>query len=106
MPESSAVGCLARFYWMMFGNFATIVSALIVARQGTAWGVADLVYWLFVALLPWARRLDMQYGAGTDHMGRKADMQGWRRYTVFIVAVGLILWLVAHWAGHTLFRPK
>jgi hypothetical protein len=91
---------------MMWGNFAMIVCAVIVAKQGGRWGIADIVYWLFVISLPWVRRLDMQYGDGNDHMGRKADMQGWRRYTVFIVAVGIVLWLVAHWAGHSLFRPK
>lgn len=105
-PESSAVGCFARLYWMMWGNFAVIVCALVVARQGDAWGSADIVYWLFAASLPWVRRIDMLHGEGNDHMGHKADMQGWRRYTIFIVAVCLALWLLAHWAGYAMLRGK
>lgn len=99
VPETSGLGCLARMYWMMWGNFGVIVSALLVARQGNRLGTADLFYWLFAVSLPAVRYIDMKHSIAQEHKEPAKELRGWRRYAIFILLASVVLWLGAHWAG-------
>jgi len=97
-PNTSALGCLLRVFWMLGGIAILLYSAIWIAiKSGSAnLSVIDAVFGagLFAAIL--ARYLDIRYFSGTTGTGEPATMADWRRYAALMVVLGLAALGVAH----------
>ena len=92
-------GCLVRLFWMGVGNLILALAAIAIAQNdlgpfGFSW--TDLLYWMTAAALPIVRYMDIRLFDGATADNQPATMSHWRRYTVTILAVSLVLWVGAH----------
>ena len=94
--EVSAAGCLARLGWMLVGNVALLLCAAAIAQTKTRVSVADALFWVIAAGVVALRYVDVQVLHGQTATGEPATMAHWRRYAVFIAAVSVGIWLLAH----------
>jgi len=97
-PQQHLSGCLTRVCWMVFGNGALLITALLIAKNHeTSFSPADIAFWLIVGVTLVARYADIKWLAGQTADGRRAaTMRHWRRYAILLIAVSLGLWLLAH----------
>ena len=94
--SASVAGCLIPAFWMLAGNGILAFCALAMIGKGFAFGLLDAFYWLTVCGLIGARYADVRYLGGRTAEGAPATMDHWRRYTLIVVAVSVILWVVVH----------
>ena len=94
---SSLTGLLLRLFWMIAGNLAIALSAVLILQGGGPIPLLpDLIYWVAVPLMIVSRYADVRYFNGTNGYGERATMQDWRRYSVKVVIVAIVLWIAAH----------
>ena len=96
-------GCLIRLAWMVFGNAALVVFAIVIAR-GEAFSLSwpDAAFWAVVAFVLAVRYLDIRRFGGLTAEGQPVSIHHWRRYALLYPAAALSLWAVAHglaWMG-------
>ncbi len=95
--QGTALGFLARFWWMFFGNMFFAFSLIfILFNKGTFFHPADWVFWITVATLASMRYIDIRFCDGQTAIGRRASMTDWTRYTALLLAGAVILWGIAH----------
>jgi hypothetical protein len=98
-PKDHPLGCLVRLFWMVAGYLVLIFAAVSLWSGRSAWGlsVADLTYWAGVVALVGARYADVAYLGGKTSDGQQsATMADWRRYSLWLGAVTLAVWLLLH----------
>jgi len=94
-PESSS-GCLSivvRLTWI-FGVSLLVFGAIFI-MQGKAPGLADAIFWLITLGLILARYVDIRYLKGETTDNKPATLKHWRRYSVVILIVAGLLYLLA-----------
>jgi hypothetical protein len=91
-------GCLARLTWMLVGNLALVVMALLVYKSA-GWSIADLAYWLIAGVVIGARYIDIVRFKGTTIHEVPATMADFRRYALLVLAAGAALFAVARTLG-------
>lgn len=95
--QLSSAGCLARLFWLMFGNMAVLLCAVYILRNRVPFfSPPDAVFWAAVALLIGVRYIDIKHLQGTTSEGKPATLTDWRRYVGMLVASTAGLWVVAH----------
>jgi len=96
-PETG-YGCLIRLCWMVLGNIALLIAAKMTSNHtGFSISFADVAFWLIVLFLAGIRYFDItRMGGLTVTMNKPATMAHWRRYVLFLVLIGLVLWGIAH----------
>jgi hypothetical protein len=101
-PQQSLSGCLTRLCWMVIGNSALLIAALFIAKNHqTTFSPADIAFGLIVGVLLVVRYADIRWLNGQTSDGRQAaTMRHWRRYGIFLIAISLGLWLLAHLGAH------
>jgi hypothetical protein len=96
-PAGSANGCLLRIFWMMLGNaIVCFCAAAIVTNSTGHLSAADAFYWVTVGCLVGARYVDVRYYDGTTAKGEPATLAHWRWYTIRLVVIAAVGWLVIH----------
>jgi len=102
-PHTPMSGCLLRAYWLLLGNAALVLSALVISwNRETFFSAADPVFWVLAASLLVARFLDITRCHGTTGTGEPATIETWYRYAGLLVPVALLVWGLAHaWAHFT-----
>ena len=92
------LGCLPRIFWMMLGNLGLLIVALKVYLSA-GWSMADVAYWLIVAMLIGARYVDIARFKGQTIDGGPATMAHLRRYVVLVLLAGSAMWVLARALG-------
>ncbi len=95
--QGTALGFLARFWWMFFGNmFCAFSLIFILLNKGGFFHPADWVFWIIVATLISLRYIDIRFCDGQTATGERASMAHWTRYAALLLAGAVILWGIAH----------
>ncbi len=95
--QGTALGFLARFWWMFFGNMAFAFALLfILFNKGGFFHPADWVFWIAVASLVSVRYIDVRFCDGQTAAGQPASMRDWTRYATLLLVCSVILWGIAH----------
>jgi len=101
--QGTALGFLARFWWMFFGNMFFAFSLIFILRnKGGFFHPADWVFWIVVATLVSMRYIDIQFCDGQTATGRRASLTDWTRYSALLVAGSVVLWGIAHGLNYLL----
>lgn len=100
-PHTPAMAVALRLFWLLFGNIVLVAGlAFILTRADAASLVAiDLGYWVVVAALLAARRIDITRYHGATADGDPATLSHWRRYALGLVPLSGAAWGAAHWLG-------
>lgn len=99
--QGTALGFLARFWWMFFGNMFFAFSLIfILFNKGGFFHPADWVFWITVATLVSMRYIDIRLCDGQTATGRRASMADWTRYAALLLAGAVVLWAIAHAINH------
>ena len=93
-PGTTGAGCLVRFGWMFLGTGTMVLSALVILEFGGF--LYDAIFWAAVAGCIALRYIDIRWMDGQTATGEPATMRQWRRYVLFIVGAGLVVWGAVH----------
>jgi hypothetical protein len=95
--QSTALGFLARLWWMFFGNMLLAFSLLfLLFNKGSFFHPADWVFWIVVASLIFMRFIDIRFCDGQTATGRPASLTNWTRYGAVLLAGSVAVWGIAH----------
>ncbi len=101
--QGTALGFLARFWWMFFGNMFFAFSLIfILFNKGGFFHPADWVCWITVASLVSLRYVDVRFCDGQTAMGGRASMADWTRYSALLLACAVVLWGIVHTVNYLL----
>jgi hypothetical protein len=99
--QSTALGFLARLWWMLGGNVLLALSLIFIFRnQGSFFHPADGVFWITVAALVLVRYLDIRFLNGQTATEEEASLTDWVRYAVLLPVCAMVLWAMAHGANY------
>ncbi len=99
--QGTALGFLARFWWMFFGNMVFAFSLIfLLFNKGGFLHPADWVFWTTAASLVFMRYVDIRFCDGQTATGGRASMANWTRYSALLLACALILWGIVHVLNH------
>jgi hypothetical protein len=99
--QSTALGFLARFWWMLIGNVVLALSLIFIYHnEGGFFHPADGVFWVTVATLVIVRYLDIKYLDGQTATGTHASIRNWVVYVILLIACSTVAWGIAHVANH------
>ena len=99
--QGTALGFLARFWWMFFGNMFLAFSLIfLLFNKGDFFHPADWVFWITVATLVFMRYVDIRFCDGQTATGKRASLTDWTWYTALLLAVAVVLWGMAHGVNH------
>jgi hypothetical protein len=104
--NSSALGLLARLFWMLIGNAILVISGVSILHNEKGFHIADAIFWITVAILIPVRYLDIKLWEGGTSTGRPATMTDWRRYAVMLLGIGGGIWLILHLVTYIASTPK
>jgi hypothetical protein len=95
--QMSGAGCLVRMSWMLVGNVVLAACAAKIFFNNTGFfSPADVVFWPVVAAMIWLRRIDITRMKGQTASGEPATLADWKRYSVLLVIIALLVWAGAH----------
>lgn len=94
--RSSLVALFLRILWLVLGPVVLFALAgLIAQRRG--YSVIDIWFAAGVAIVLFARFLDIARFGGTTPEGAPATMSHFRGYSLKLVMAAAAGWLLAHW---------
>lgn len=95
--QSSALGILARFFWMFIGNFILFISIICIFEYKIQlFHTMDAVFWITVAALVIVRYLDINLLDGLTATGLPASMANWIKYVTLLLVCSTAVWTVSH----------
>jgi hypothetical protein len=95
--QGSALGILARFFWMFIGNFILFFSIICIFEYKSGlFHTADAVFWITVAALVIVRYLDINLLDGLTATGLPASMANWTKYVTLLLICSTAVWTVSH----------
>lgn len=101
--QSTALGIVARLWWMLGGNMVLAFSLIFIFRnEGSFFHPADWVFWIALATLVLVRYFDIRFLDGQTATSEKASMADWVRYAVLLPVCATVLWVIAHAANYLL----
>jgi hypothetical protein len=99
--QGTAVGVLARLFWMLVGNAILLFSLIFLLHNKGGWlHTADVVFWITVGVLVLVRYLDIRFCNGLTAAGAPASRQHWVKYVVMLLVVSTTTWVLAHAANY------
>ena len=99
--QGTALGFLARFWWMFFGNIVLGFCILfIIENRGSFFHTSDWVFWIDAATLVLVRYVDIRFLGGFTGTGEPACITHWIRYAALLTALSIALWVLAQAAGY------
>ena len=82
---------------MFFGNLVLLFIVIYILKSRRAGlSVFDGIYWGVVFLIISVRYIDIAKLEGLTSEGKPATIDSWRKYSIEILAVTLLVWLAAH----------
>lgn len=94
--HGSGASALARVYWMFVGNFVAGYLAFGIAQHEHRLSWRDLAFAAALASLVAVRYVDITRLAGKTGDGAPATVADWRRYSTFLLLIGVGAWILAH----------
>lgn len=101
VEQSSFLALIVRLTWMAFGNLLLIFIAFSIAQQ-KAGIVLDVIFWAVVAGLIFIRYIDIKVFQGHTAENEPATLQHWRKYSLLLIIISALLWIVSHGAVNVL----
>jgi hypothetical protein len=101
-PSESEGGCLpmlVRMIWIFLGNAALMFCAIYIAMR-KAPVLADIIFFLLAIGLVGIRFIDIRVFKGETSENVPATLKDWRRYTIRILIVAGVLYIMAKIAAH------
>jgi hypothetical protein len=99
--DQTVVGVLARLGWMMVGPALLAVFAFLVVKTGNGWLTpVDFGFMAVAASLILARWLEFRTGSPQTAEGQPATPEHLRQYTIGVVVISLVVWVVANILGN------
>ena len=103
IPQNSAAGCFFRLFWMGMGNIILFFCLTYIFHNRVhGLTLVDLGYWLTVVAMVAVRWVDIRSYHGDTVTGEPATLAHWQKYSVRLVIVALVAWIVIHllaWSG-------
>ena len=94
---TSIISIFLRVFWMFLGNIALGASALVILKNDeTLFSAADLAYGVTIPLLIFARYVEIARYRGATAYGEPATITDWKRYTGWLLGIGLVGWMLCH----------
>ena len=99
-PQQGALGYFARFVWMLIGPAVAIISLMLIlpSRQSDL-GSADVSLWCAIIACVVFRYIDVSRLNGLKATGEPASIADWRRYTLIMTILALVLWGIGRGAA-------
>lgn len=91
------VPLILRFFWMLAGNFALLLTCLYILNEGApflSW--LDAFYGATLVLVLAARYAEVKFYEGRTADGEPATLAHWTRYALILTAVAAAGWLSVH----------
>ncbi len=91
------VPLILRFFWMLAGNFALLLTCLYILNEGVrflSW--LDIFYGATLVLVLAARYVEIKVYQGRTADGEAATLSDWARYALILTAVAAAGWLLVH----------
>jgi len=99
--KASGSGCLIRLTWLLLGNVALLVFAiLILEHKGSFLSLNDLGFWATVGLLIPIRYVDVVCLHGLTASGEPATTSHLRKYVLVLLSGSAAAWALAHAAAY------
>ena len=98
-PEvASSSGCLVRLLWLLAGPLALILgTGLLVDTSRPSTLVGNSFVWGAALSMVAIRYLDLRYFEGLGADSKPSTMSDFRRYTVWVLALAVVISGVAFW---------
>ncbi len=90
-------GCFVRLYWMIVGFSVAVLCGVSIGNHQGGFSVVDAIYWAALLGALVARYVDMQKFAGRRADGAPMTLADWKRFSLIVLAAGLIGWVCVHW---------
>jgi hypothetical protein len=90
---------LVRLIWIFLGNAALMFCAIYIAMR-KAPVLADIIFFLLAIGLVGIRFIDIRVFKGETSENVPATLKDWRRYTIRILIVAGVLYIMAKIAAH------
>ena len=101
--QSTALGMMARLWWMLLGNAILALSIVFVVENKEGFfHTADWVFWITLASLVLIRYADIRFFDGCTATGAQATTIHWVKYVGLLVACSTTAWVLAHVANYWL----
>ena len=97
--QNSGKAVLARVYWMLIGNIILISIAIAVYSSHKKFSWLDIFYLFIVLSLVSIRYFDIKYWGGQTSTGERATISDWRRYSLFMIFLTLLVLAAVHGLG-------
>ncbi|MEW6087598.1 MAG: hypothetical protein AB1498_04780 [bacterium] len=95
--NTSSTGFLIRLYWMIIGNFTTILLAVqIAANNPKSIMLFNVFYLLNTICLVILRYIDIRYLNGLTIESEPATIKDWKKYSVKLIIFSLVLWIIVY----------
>lgn len=95
-PEAiGGVGLIVRIIWIMGGNMALFMLAVLAYHKGALSGL-DVAYWAIVVGLIVIRYIDITRLNGLTSNSERATLAHWRKYVGLLLVASTALWGLAH----------
>jgi hypothetical protein len=90
----------ARLTWLMLGPVALALMIWAIASKGRGWLTGlNAAFFVVLGLTILGRWVEQRSGAATTLTGRPATLAHCKRYTVVLLAVAAVAWVVANLVG-------
>jgi hypothetical protein len=87
--------------WLILGPVALLVSLLSIVDAGGDWiSALDIVFWVIVALMIFARWADQKSGQGTTSEGEPSTWKDFQKYIIILPIFAVGAWLMAKAFGY------
>jgi hypothetical protein len=102
-PEFTPFGALiARMYWLVLGHITVILLGVAIFTNQLHYQLLfNLLYLIAAVACSVARFVDIKYYKGTTTEGEPCTMAHWRRYSIFVAAYAVPLWIAVQILSRT-----
>lgn len=105
-PTTPLAAVLGRLFWMMLGPLTLGVAVYYILTSASGWRtVADIFFFAILGGMILGRWLEFRGGNPQTSTGEPASPAHLRRYVLFLVIGGPIVWLLANVIGNHLLSP-
>ncbi len=94
--RSSLVALVLRILWSILGPVLLFALAGLIAQRG-GYSIIDILFGAGVAVVVFARLLDISKFEGTTLEGEPATMSHFWGYSLKLLMAATGAWLIAHW---------
>src|SRR5687768_6843773 len=91
--------------WLFIGPVGMLLTLMSIVQRGTGWTTGhDALFFAFLASSIGARWIDYVNGDPVTSGGEGGSPGAARRYTIWVVSLGVVSWIVANLIGNHVLR--